>query len=51
MNDSKFLSHEDRETLQRAVGILEGLKVNPDISEAVTCMLEAVIEMMEAVLK
>ncbi len=49
MSDSKFLSHEDRETLQRAVGILEGLMgVTKD---GVSDMLEVAITMIDEVLK
>jgi hypothetical protein len=49
MNDSKFLSHEDRETLQRAVGILEGLMATT--KDGVSDMLELVIMMIDEVLK
>lgn len=51
MNDSKFMSHEDRETLQRAVGVLEGLSVSGDLSDAVANMLDAVVTMIDEVLK
>lgn len=45
------MTPNDRETLQRAVGILEGLSASGDISDAVSGMLEAVISMIDEVLK
>lgn len=41
---------ENRETLQRASGILEGLSASGDISDAITNMIMAVSEMLDAVL-
>ena len=45
------MTSENRETLQRAVGIIEGLAVSGDVSDAVNGMLEAVISMIDEVLK
>ena len=45
------MTQENRETLNRATGILEGLSVSGDLSDAVTNMIVAVSEMIDEVLK
>lgn len=45
------MTHESRETLNRASGILEGLSVSGDLSDAATSMIIAVSKMIDEVLK
>lgn len=44
------MTQNDREVLQRATGILEGLSVSGDLSDAASGMIEAVISMIDGVL-
>lgn len=44
------MTHESREMLNRAAGILEGLNASGELSSAAGEMLAAVIEMIDAVL-
>lgn len=48
--NGEMITLRDRETLQRANGILEGLQVSGDLSSDAANMLTAVIEMIDAVL-
>lgn len=51
MNETgQILKHNDRETLQRATGILEGLSASGELSDAVAGMIEAVVSMIDSVL-
>ena len=45
------MTNESIATLNRAAGILEGISVNPDISQATTDMIVAVSEMIDEVLR
>lgn len=44
------MTHENRETLCKAAGILEGLSVSESLTVAETNLIVAVSEMIEAVL-
>lgn len=44
------MTHESRETLYKASGILEGLSVSESLTAAETNLIVAVSEMIEAVL-
>lgn len=44
------MTQDNRETLQRAVGILEGLSASGEITQATTDMILNVAEMIDAVL-
>ena len=44
------MTHESKETLNRAAGILEGLSASGDLSTGMADMLIAVVEMIDAVL-
>ena len=44
------MKHESRETLYKASGILEGLSVSENLTEAETNLIVAVSEMIDAVL-
>lgn len=45
------MNRESRETLNRATGILEGLSVSENLTDAETSLIIAVSEMIDAVLK
>ena len=45
------MTHENRETLNKASGILEGLSVSENLTEAETSLIVAVSEMIDEVLK
>ena len=45
------MNRESRETLIRATGILEGLSVSENLTDAETNLIVAVSEMIDAVLK
>lgn len=45
------MTQENRETLNRAAGILEGLAVSENLTDAETNLIVAVSEMIDAVLK
>ena len=45
------MTHESRETLNRASGILEGLAISGDLSDAATSLIVNVSEMIDEVLK
>lgn len=44
------MTHESREILCKASGILEGMSVSEELTEAVTNMIVAVSEMIDSVL-
>ena len=44
------MTQDNRETLQRAVGILEGLSASGELSQPITDMILSVAEMIDAVL-
>lgn len=44
------MTQDNRETLQRAVGILEGLSASGELSQSITDMILSVAEMIDAVL-
>lgn len=44
------MSGENRETLNRAIGILEGINVSEDINSATSSLIEAVTEMLISIL-
>lgn len=44
------MTHDNRETLQRAVGILEGLSASEDLTQPITDTILNVAEMIDAVL-
>ena len=45
------MTSNQRENLQRAAGILDGLAASEDISEAITNMIVTVSEMIDEVLR
>ena len=45
------MTQENRESLNRATGILEGLSVSENLTDAETNLIVAVAEMIDAVLK
>ena len=45
------MNQESRETLNRAAGVLEGLSVSQNLTDAETNLIVAVSEMIDAVLK
>lgn len=45
------MTQENRETLNRAAGILEGLSASENLADAETSLIVAVSEMIDAVLK
>ena len=44
------MTHDSRETLHKASGILEGLSVSENLTQAETALIVAVSEMIDAVL-
>ena len=44
------MTQDNRETLQRAVGILEGLSASGELSQAITDTILNVAEMIDAVM-